>query len=274
MRRLALIFILFSLLFAKNKEIILKQKIQKNNNTIIQKQVIILKNWLISNINNLTPDFLNISPKDSLIKFKIGYDSQNNKITQNLNLRLILPSYEKSATKIKLNTGTSKTYKFKVTPIIRMYKSTLTPVLKNSFTYKNDLLIKETVFNETIYYYFFHNEYKEITSLAFKKFLTFNNLMFKMSKTYYSTQKSNLFYLFGLYFYTKQKEYITTYGIELSGERKKLPFIYSYKFFTTYRHLIFNKKFFYIDITPYLQSSKKWNYKIKPFISISLNIRI
>ena len=274
MKRFVLIFfILFSLLFAK-KEIVLKQKIQENNNTIIQKQALILKNWLINNLNNLTPDFLNISPTDSLIKFKIGYDSQTNKITSSLNARLILPSYEKSATKIKLNTGNTKSYKIRITPIIRMYKSILTPVLKNSFTYKNDYLIKETVFNETFYYYFIHNEYKEITSLAFKKFLTLNNLMFKMSKTYYSTQKSNLFYLFGLYFYTQQKKYITTYGFETSGERKKLPFIYSYKIFTTYRHLIFNNKFAYIDITPYLQASKEWEYKIKPYIAISFNIRI
>ena len=266
-------FILFSLLFA-NKKIVLKQKIQENNNTIIQKQAVILKNWLINNLNNLTPDFLNVSPRDSLIKLKVGYDSQTNKIKTGLNLRLILPSFEKSTTKIKLNTGNTKTYKLKITPIVRMYKSKITPILKNSFTYKNDYLIKEMTFNETIYYYFIFNEYKEITTLSFAKFLALNNLMFKISKTYDSTQKSNLFYVFGLYFYTEQKKYITTYGFEMSGERKKLPFIYSYKLFTTYRHLIFNNKFAYIDITPYLQASKEWQYKIKPFISISFNVRI
>jgi len=269
----ALIF-LFSLLSAQEKAIILKQKIQENNNTIIQKQAVILKNWLINSLNNLTPEFLNISPRDSLIKFKIGYDSQTNKIKTSLNAKLILPSFEKSSTKIKLNTGQTKTYKLKITPIIKMHKSKITPVLKNSFTYKNDYLIKEVSFNETLYYYFIFNEYKEITTLSFNKFLTLKNLMFKISKTYYSTQKSDMFYLFGLYFYTQQKKYITTYGFEMSGERKKLPFIYSYKIFTTYRHLIFNNKFAYIDITPYLQSSKDWKYRIKPFISISFNVRI
>ena len=266
----ALIF-LFSLL--SSQDITLKQKIKENNNTIIQEEAKIFKNWLIKNINEITPDFLNVSPRDSLIKLKVGYDTQTDKITSSLNARLILPSYEKSSTKVKLNTGTTKSYKLRITPIIRMYKSRITPVLKNSFTFKNDFLIKEMIFNETVYFYFFHNEYKEITSLSFKKFLTMKNLMLKLSKTYYSTQKSNLFYLFGIYFYTQQKKFITTYGFETSGERKKLPFIYSYRLFTTYRHIIFDNKFAFIDITPYLQSSKDWQYKIKPFLSVSFNVR-
>ena len=271
MKKLFVLIFLVSLLSAKT--VILNQKIKETNNTIIQEEAKIFKNWLIKNINEFTPDFLNVSPRDSLIKLRIGYDTQTDKITTSLNAKLILPSYEKSATKIKLSTGNTKTYKIRITPIIRMYKSKITPVLKNSFTFKNDFLIKEMVFNETLYYYFFFNEYKEITSLSLKKFLAMKNLMLKLSKTYYSTQKSNMFYLFGIYFYTEQKKQITTYGFETSGERKKLPFIYSYRLFTTYRHIIFNNKFAFIDITPYLQASKEWQYKIKPFLSVSFNVR-
>jgi len=270
MKKFILITFIFSLLSANN--ITLKQKFKENNTTIIQEQVKIIKNWFIENFNSFTPDFLKISPKDSIFKFKISYDSQTDKLQTNLNARLVLPSFERKYTKVKLNKGTTKQIKFKITPMLRIYKSLLTPIMKTSFTFKNDFLIKEMLFNETFYYYFIHNEYKEITSLAFKRFLTFKNLMLKLSKTYYSTQKSNLFYTFGLYFYTQAQKYITTYGFEISGERKKLPFIYSYKLFITYRHILFNKKFMYINITPYLQASKDWEYKIKPFINISFNV--
>jgi len=271
MKKIFLIIFIFSVLSANNN-IIIKQKVKEINNTIIQEQVEVFKNWIIKNFNTLTPDFLNISPQDSIFKLKISYDSQIHKIKTNLKAKLILPSYEKKYTKIKLATGNTKQINFKITPLIRIYKALLTPIIKSSFTYKNDFLIKEMVFNETFYYYFIFNEYKEITSLAFKRFLTFKNLMFKISKTYYSTQKSNLFYTFGLYFYTYNEKHITTYGFELSGERKKLPFIYSYKLFLTYRHILFNRKFVYIDITPYLQASKDWEYTIKPFFNISFNI--
>jgi len=270
MKKFILIIFIFSLLSANN--ITLTQKLKENNSTIIQEQVKIIKNWFIKNFNYFTPDFLNISPKDSVFKLKIFYNSQTNKLQANVNAKLILPSFEKKYTKIKLNSAKTKQFNFKITPMIRIYKSLLTPIIKTSFTFKNDFLIKELLFNETLYYYFIHNEYKETTSLAFKKFLTFKNLMLKLSKTYYSTQKNNLFYTFGLYFYTQAQKYITTYGFEISGERKKLPFIYSYKLFTTYRHILFNKKFTYIDITPYLQASKDWKYKIKPFINISFNV--
>ena len=261
--------ILLSLLSAK----VIHQKIKENNNTIIQEEAKIIKNWIIKNYNALMPDYLQLSPEDSLLKFSLSYDTQYNKLTSNLNAKLIFPSFEKQITKVKINTGTTKTYKFKITPILQVYKSTLTPVLKNSFTYTHSLLLQSIMFNETFYFYFIHNDYKEITSLAFKKFLNYNNLMFKISKTYYSTQKSNLYYVFGIYYYTQQKKDILTYGLELSGQRKKLPFIYAYKIFTTYRHLIFGDKFTYIDITPYLEASKDWHYQIKPYIKISFNLK-
>ncbi len=266
----ALIF-LVSLLSAKT--IILNQKIKETNNTIIQEEAKIFKNWIIKNYNALMPNFLNVSPQESLIKFSLSYDTQQKKLQSNLNARLILPSFERQITKIKLNNATTKTFSIKLTPIVRIYKSLLTPIIKNSLTFKNDLLIKSFTFNETIYFYFIFNEYKEISTVAIKRFMTMNNVMLKISKTYYSTQKSNLYYLFGLYYYTQNIKKITTYGVELTGDRKHLPFIYSYKVFITYRHLIFGNKFTYFDITPYLQSSKEWQYGIKPFLSVSFNVR-
>jgi len=276
MKRIILFIILSLFMYASNI-VVLSKKEKETNSTQIEETTLI-KKWLIDNFNAITPDFLNVTPKDRMIDFKISYDVRTHKLTQKLNVRVLLPAFVKITKKIRTNKKNKISflqtqYKFKILPMIRIHKQMLTPILKLSLDIKNNYLLKEVNLNETIYYYFFFNDYKEITTLTFQKFLTINSLMLKLSKTYLSTDKNNLYYLFGLYYYSDFIKYIKTYGFEMSGERKKLPFIYSYKIFFTYRHILFGKRYIFADITPYLQASKEWNYKVKPFLTLSFNVR-
>ena len=275
MKRIFLLLILTSFLFSKvPSSIVLKNKTKETNNTIIQKETII-KNWLINKLNSFTPDFLNVSPEDSLFKFKTYYDTKENKIKTSLNAKVILPALEKKTSKIQISKSNIKTkiFTFKLIPLLMIYKSILTPTIKTVMSLKNDYVIKYSEIAETIYYYFIHNEYKERTTFAINKIINVDNLKFKISKSYYSTQKNNLYYMSGIYYYTKEKKFIRTYGFEISGNRKHLPVIFMYKLLFDYRHIVFDKKFAFFDITPYLYSSKDYHYQIKPALSVSFNIK-
>jgi len=273
-------FVILSFIYASNT-VVLSKKTKETNSTIIETTTLI-KKWLVDKYNAITPDFLTIQPKDRMIDFQIAYDVKTRQLKEKLNIRVLFPAFVKITKKINANTKTNKTkknlffqteYRFKILPLIRIYKQKLTPILKTSLDLENDYLSKAINFNETFYFHFIFNEYKEITTITFNRFLFVDNLMFKFSKTYLSTQKSNLFYLFATYYYSDFIKYIKTYGFEMSGERKKLPFIYSYKLFFTYRRILFNKRYMFIDISPYLEANKKWNYKIKSFLNLSFNIR-
>ena len=262
-----IILFLFSV-FLFSKEIIIKK--DNNSTTILKEQKI----WLLNHINFFTPDFLNIAPEDSLIKFKISYNTQQQKTKISLNAKLILPSFEKKVSKIKIskNKLSTKIFTFKITPLFLIYKSIPTPILKTNFNLKNDYIIKYSAISETIYYYFIHNELKEITTFAINKLINISNLKFKISKTYLSTDKNNLYYSSGIYYYTTTNKFIRTYGFEINGERKKLPVIYQYKLLFDYRHTLFNKKYIYLDVIPYIYANKDYHYKIKPAMNISFNI--
>jgi len=278
MKRLVF-FIILSLFAYSSNTIVLSKKEKETNSTQIEETTLI-KKWLVDKYNAITPDFLNIQPKDRMIDFKVIYSTKDKKTKENLNIRVLLPALVKITKKIKTKNNKKKKnilfqteYKFKILPLIRVYQKKITPILKTSLDLKNSYLLKELNFNETFYFYFIFNEYKEVTTFTLKKFLTLDNLMFKASKTYLSTDKDNLFYKLGIYYYSDFIKYIKTYGFEISGERKKLPFIYSYKLFFTYRHILFGKRYMFVDITPYLQASKDWAYQIRPFLTLSFNIR-
>jgi len=278
-----LVFFIIVSLFAYSSNTIVLSKKEKETNTTTIETTTLIKKWLVDKYNAITPDFLNIQPKDRMIDFQVSYDAKTSKLKEKLNVRVLFPAFVKITKKIRNNKKENNStknnflfqteYKFKILPLIRIYKQKLTPILKTSLDLKNEYLLKAINLNETFYFYFIFNEYKEITTITLKRFLYINNLMFKASKTYLSTQKNNLFYLFGTYYYSDFIKYIKTYGFEMSGERKKLPFIYSYKLFFTYRHILFGKRYIFADITPYIQASKEWNYKVKPFLTLSFNIR-
>jgi hypothetical protein len=268
MKKIILV-ILSTILFASNT-VVLKKK-QKETNTSTVNEEIILRKWLIDKINAIMPEYLQAEPKENMFNFSVSYDTYTKKTHSKLNLRLFFPSVEGQYSKSTLTK--TKTIKIKLLPILQIYKKLPCLTLKGSLSIKNETLLKNVTFNETIYYYTTFTEYKEITTLAFNRFVDINNLTFKISKTYLSTDKKNISYVFGLYYYIDFYKFIRIYGYEMGGQRKKDPFIYYYKLFFTYRHILFNKRYIFLELTPYLLVSKEFNFNPKIFASASFNVK-
>ncbi len=264
-----LLVILTSILFASNT-VVLKKK-QKESNTSVINEEIILRKWIINKINSVLPNYLQAEPKENMVNFSLQYDTRIKKATSHLNLRLIFPSIEG---KYQKSTATkTKTFKIKLIPMLLVHKRKPCPTFKASLTFQNEALLRNFTFNESFYYYTVFTEYKEVTTLTFNRFINIDNLTYKISKTYRSTDKTNMFYYTGIYYYTDFFKFVRIYGYEMGGERKKDPFIYWHKLFFTYRKILFNRRYIFLDVTPYLYYSKEYGYHPKFFISTSLNVK-
>ena len=268
MKKIILV-ILSTILFASNT-VVLKKKEKETLKATIQEKII-LRKWLIDKINSIMPEYLQAEPKENMLNFSMGYDTHNKKTFSKLNLRLFFPSVEGKYSKSTMKK--TKTLKIKLLPILQIYKKLPCLTLKGSLTAILDTLSKNIKFNESIYYYTSHTEYKEITTLAFNRFISVNNLTFKIRKTYRSTDKTNMFYVVGLYYYTDFYKFIRIYGFEMGGEREKDPFIYWHKLFFTYRHILFDRRYMFLEFTPYLLISKEYNFTPKLFLTSSFNVK-
>ncbi|NPA12208.1 MAG: hypothetical protein GXO62_08190 [Epsilonproteobacteria bacterium] len=265
-----LIFLL-TFLYASDT-VVINQKEKENNNTII-KEELILKKWLIDKYNSIVPNILKGEPKDNFVDMQIGYDIKNKKIFSHLKVNILLPSLERKIIKESKTTLQTKSYNFKVVPFLQLYKSTPTLTIKPSFTFKNLTEYNQFTFNESLYYYTSYTEYKEVSTITLDKFANIKNLYLRAYKTYYSTDKTNLYYTFGVYYFREFYKFIRLYGFETGGERKKLPFIYYYKLFFTYRHILFDKRYLFFEFTPYLYHSKEYDFHTKVFADLSLNLK-
>ena len=284
---LKFIIILFSgaLLWATNdfnlsKDITLYEKIKETNST--NTTVINVRKVLIEGFNFFMPSYLQVEPKEDFLDLALNYDLLHNNLSTSVKVRVILPSLERSLKKISKKNKTkttTKTYTFKITPLLRLYNSVPTLVIRPSFTFSNSVydiissITKKFYFNETFYYYTFQNEWKESTTLTLNEAISIKNLVFRANKTLTSKEKSNFHHNLGFYYYDKFAKYIRIYGFVTGGEKKLSPFVYYYKLFFTYRHILFNKKYFYIEITPYLMASKEWDYTVKFFANASLHLK-
>ncbi len=265
-----IILFLFTFLLASNT-VVLSKKEKETNNTIIQEETFIRK-WLIDKYNAIVPSFLEGEPKENMLHFVVGFDTKTNKPYSKLKVKILLPEIEKEVSKQNIK-ATTKTVRLKFLPILQIYKTLPTLTFKGSFTFQKESLTNQITFNESIYYYTTFTEYKEITTFSLKKFLSINNLLFKIQKTYHSTDKTNLFYQAGIYYYTEFYKFIRTYGYEMGGEREKLPFIYWHKLFFTYRHILFDRRYLFMEFTPYLYYSKEYDFHPKLFLNVSFNVK-
>ena len=266
-----LFFLLFSILYASNV-VVLSKKEKENNNTIIQEETFIRK-WLIDKYNAMVPSFLEGEPTENMLHLSIGYDTKNRKVYSHAKVKILLPEFEKNFSKQSKTSLTSKTLKIKLLPILQIYKTLPTLTLKGSLTLQKEALFKKVILNESIYYYTTYTEYKEITTLSITRFISVDNMLLRIQKTYYSYDKTNMYYQAGIYYYTDFYTYIKSYGLETGGERKKLPFLYWYKLFFTYRHILFDRRYLYIELTPYLYYSKEYDFHLKLFFNVSLNVK-
>ncbi|GAB6044526.1 hypothetical protein JCM11957_01240 [Caminibacter profundus] len=279
---LVIILIISKLLFSNDenqsiiKNITLYQKIKENNNS----KIITLKRVIFNRFNSLMPSYLQIEPKENFLDLKLIYDPLKNKTSTQSKINVILPSFERSVQKINQSTKktTKKTYSFKITPFFTMYKSSFTLVIKPSFTYKVSIeklsfLTNSFAFDETIYFYTFQKEYKEISIIYLNKIIKIKNLTFKASKTTYSENPTKMYYDFGFYYYDKNNKNIKVYGLWAGGESREYPFLQSYKLFFTFRQKLFNKNYLFIELTPYFLAHKDWHYTPKFFITTTLNFK-
>jgi len=284
MKKLILFAILLTLLSAKTdlnltKEIILSQKVKENNNSTI----ISLKKIIFTKINSFTPDYLRMVPKENFLNLKLSYDPLTNKFITKGNINVILPAFEKifkkrEKSKKFIDTNITKSYKFKIVSFLTIYKALPELVIKPYFTYKVSknyfsLFCKSFAMNEVIYLYTIHKKFKEITTFSFNKLMNIKHLMFKTSKTIYSTDISKIFYNTGFYYYLEKKRNIYVYGLRVSGNNKENPFFQSYKLFFTFRQKLFNKNYLFAELTPYFLADKEWHYEPKFSIISTLNFK-
>jgi len=283
MKKIFIIFVILSeMLLAKNdfnltKEIILSKKVKENNNSTI----VSFKKIVFKTINSFTPNYLNVKPKENFLDLKLSYDPLTNKFATRAKINVILPAFEKvfkKSKKSQKDTNITKDYTFKITPFLTVYKQLPTLVIKPSFTYKVStqfisFITKSFSFGETLYLYTINREYKEVTTFSFDKMINVKHLMFKASKTIYSTDISKIFYNTGFYYYLEKKKNIRVCGLTASGNNKENPFFQSYKLFFTFRQKLFNKNYLFIELTPYFLADKQWHYQPKFSIISTLNLK-
>jgi len=282
MKKIFIIFIiLLTLLSAKTdlnltKEIILSQKLKENNNSFL----LSFKKEFFKKINSFTPEYLNMEPKENFLDLKFSFDPLKKEFSTKGKVNVILPAFEKvfKKNKSKSDTNITKAYTFKITPFLTVYKKLPTLVIKPSFTYKVStqfisFITKSFSFDETLYLYTINREYKEVTTISFDKMITVKHLMFKTSKTIYSTDTSKIFYNTGFYYYLEKKKNIRVCGLTASGNNKENPFFQSYKLFFTFRQKLFNKNYLFVELTPYFLADKEWHYEPKFSIISTLNLK-
>jgi hypothetical protein len=228
-----------------------------------------IKKSIISNINYFLPDFLRIDKEKSFINSSITYDSLTNSLDAHLSVRLKLPEIIIKKTKIESQNFKEKNLKIKIRPFLRVKKFKLKAFLGFFISYEEKNDISKGISNN-FYYYPFDNFYSENISAVLSKNNNSFSLNFNTDKDIFPliTYNSGIYHLF----INREKELLNS-GFEIGGQTHQYPVIYWYKLFIKYRHIMFNTKRAFFDITPYLLYSKEYDFKLKPAISMSINYK-
>ena len=218
------------------------------------------------NDNSIIPYNLRLGSNETLITFSSKYDTLTHKSSISAHLHLYIKLFSKEKRNKIKNKDSNQTkfftYKYKSSLGIRMRDKVPHIELKNSFkfNYKRWTFYEEITPALPMYY-------NEQSVLEYR----YNNKMFFINKTF-TYKKNGMDYSFGIDFYKLYlPKFVRTVSVSLNGNTSKAPFIYSYNISTSYRFSIMHKKYFYLNINPYILISKKYNFKIKPAIKLSLN---
>ncbi len=217
------------------------------------------------NKNTFIPSFLRLGSNETLIHFSTSYDTLTHKSNFHANIHLYLKLFSKKKTKTIKKTSDNKKniliYCFKSRLGIKEKNKKPLLEFKNSFklTYKNIIFYEEITPAVPFYY-------KEKTDLELKN----KNIAYILSKSYSYKQKG-INYSFTTSFFKLFKKFTKTINFSINGNTSKKPVIYSYNLSTSYRFILFNKQYLYININPYILCSKDYSFKIKPAFFISLN---
>ena len=215
------------------------------------------------NNNSIIPYNLRLGSNETLLSISSDYDTLTHKYSLSTHLHVYIKILSKKTQKTnKTQKKYLYSYQFKSRVGIKLHNKKPFVELKNSYklNYKKFTLYEEITPAIPLFY-------KETTTLEYKQ----NNKLFFINKSFIY-KKAGMNYSFGIDFYQLfLPKFVRTITITLSGNTSQNPFIYSYKLSTSYRFSIMNKKYFYLNINPYILIAKNYNFKIKPALKISIN---
>jgi hypothetical protein len=236
------------------------------------------KKNIIDKVNYFTPDFLQISKETSFVNVKVYFDSlKKEKISASTNVRIKLPEFfltrkKTKPKKIKNTTANEiSSFTLKIRPFIKLKKEKFF-FLQNILEYKIKYLNNEFGVSNKINYYPFDSSYEESLNIAYFKHL--NHIY--GSKFNISTNKDDFpvkQYSINFFISKFKNKILGAYGYNIGGSTDKKPVIYYHKFFIDFRRTLFNKKYIFLEVIPYILISKEYNYNIKPAVYSSLNIK-
>jgi hypothetical protein len=236
------------------------------------------KKNFIDRINYFIPDFLKISSEKSFAHLKIYEDTlTQKKPAASLGINIKLPEfYVKKITNKpkKINnkqTIESSSLIFKLRPFVRLKKSRIF-FLQNIIEYKKSYLNNEFGISNNINFYPFDNYYNESINFAYFKHLRHTygiNLNISTNQEDFPTKYYSLNFSISNFF----KKSIRSLGYIIGGNTKDNPFIYYHKLYFNFRKALFNRKYIFLELTPYILFSKDYDYKIKAAISSSINVK-
>jgi hypothetical protein len=243
----------------------------------------LVRKYIFSRVNYILPDFLELQPKENFFNAYVSYDTLSKKVSSSVSVNIYIPKltkkFSKTKTKKKKNKITKTQLYLKILPLIRFYRSTPTLVIKtNAFFSKKTQILnipsKDFSLEETIYFYPFYKFFLEETTFKLHKFLNFENMVFSLSKSIDTRTPRVVSYSAGIYLYNGMfTKFIRVYGLTLSGETDEKPVVYSYKLFFNYRRVLFDKKFVFVNVEPYVLFSKDYGYEPKLAAVISINVK-
>jgi hypothetical protein len=235
------------------------------------------KKNFIDRINYFIPDFLKISTESYFLNLTIYYDSLTKKTPSasiGINIKfpeIYIKKIKKQSKKINnKNIIENAVFNFKIRPFIKLKNRIF--FLQNIIEFKKIYLNNEFGVSNTINFYPFDNYYNESINFAYFKHLkhTYSvNLNISTNKKELSTK----YYYLNFPISDLKENFISSYGYELGGDTKNNPFVYYHKIYINFRKTLFNKKYIFLDITPYILFSKDYDYKIKPSIYSSINVK-
>jgi uncharacterized protein YeeX (DUF496 family) len=252
---------------------LLANNINDKNST--HKIIIGYKTNFIDRINYFIPDFLKISTEKSFINIKLYEDTLIQKTpSASIGINIKLPEFfvKKTSKKSKNNKiTTTSTTTIKLRPMLRLRKKRIF-FLQNIIEYKKNYLNNEYGVANTINYYPIEGYYEESINFAYFKHLKYTygtNLNISTNKDDFPQKNYSLNFSIS----NLKKKYITSFGYTIGGSSTENPFIYYHKTYINFRKALFNKKYIFLDITPYILFSKDYHYKLKPAIYSSINIK-
>jgi hypothetical protein len=249
----------------------------KNINST-HKIIVGYKKNFIDKINYFIPDFLKISTETSFVNLKIYEDTLTQKTpSASININIKLPELYVKTIKSKSQKTNNKqniensSFTFKIKPFIRLKKDKIF-FLQNIIEYKKNYSDNEFGISNKINFYPIDNYYEESINFAYFKHLKHTygiNLNLSTNKNDFPTKYYSLNFSMSHLF----KKFIRSFGYTIGGDTSNNPTIYYHKIYFTFRHTLFNKKYIFMELTPYILFSKDYNYQIKAAVSSSINVK-